>query len=151
MFNSVLVPIDIAQESSWAFALPETMEIAKAGGRRVIVITVVRDVSAMFERVYLAFQLERMIADARSGLARIVAEVETSNVSVEQEVRFGGIGREILACARDRGVDLIVMASHRPEMRDYLIGPNAAHVARHASCSVLVLRKFRFRDSEPPT
>jgi universal stress protein F len=34
------------------------------------------------------------------------------------------------------------MASHRPEMRDYLIGPNAAHVAQHASCSVLVLRRF---------
>lgn len=39
-------------------------------------------------------------------------------------------------------VEWASMASHRPEMRDYLIGPNAAHVAQNASCSVLVLRRF---------
>ena len=36
--------------------------------------------------------------------------------------------------------DLIVMASHRPELKDYLIGPNAARVVRHADCSVQVVR-----------
>jgi nucleotide-binding universal stress UspA family protein len=36
----------------------------------------------------------------------------------------------------------ILMASHRPEVKDYLIGPNAAHVAQHADCSVLVLRRM---------
>jgi nucleotide-binding universal stress UspA family protein len=118
------------------------MEIATAGGKRIIVMTVVRETTAMFEGVYLAFQLERMVAGAQHALARIIAGFESPEISVEQEVRFGSIGREILTCAHDHGADLIVMASHRPEMRDYLIGPNAAHVARHASCSVLVLRKF---------
>ena len=33
------------------------------------------------------------------------------------------------------------MASHRPELRDYLIGPNAARVMRHADASVLVVRE----------
>jgi len=63
-------------------------------------------------------------------------------VPIEQEVRVGSIVREILAAAESKGVDLIVMASHRPGMRDYLIGPNAAYVAQRARCSVLVLRKF---------
>jgi nucleotide-binding universal stress UspA family protein len=35
---------------------------------------------------------------------------------------------------------MIVMASHRPELKDYLLGPNAARVVRHAECSVLVVR-----------
>ena len=39
------------------------------------------------------------------------------------------------------GAELIVMASHRPELRDYLIGPNAARVMRHADASVLVVRE----------
>jgi nucleotide-binding universal stress UspA family protein len=34
---------------------------------------------------------------------------------------------------------LIVMGAHRPAFQDYLIGPNAARVVRHAKCSVLVL------------
>jgi nucleotide-binding universal stress UspA family protein len=58
-----------------------------------------------------------------------------------EEVRFGSIGHEILGAARERRADLIVMASHRPEMKDYFIGPNAAYVAQHAFCSVLVLRR----------
>jgi nucleotide-binding universal stress UspA family protein len=32
------------------------------------------------------------------------------------------------------------MGSHRPNMSDYLIGPNAARVVRHAPVSVLVVR-----------
>ncbi len=35
---------------------------------------------------------------------------------------------------------MIVMASHRPEMSDYLLGPNAARVVRHARRSVSVIR-----------
>jgi nucleotide-binding universal stress UspA family protein len=38
------------------------------------------------------------------------------------------------------GCDAIVMAAHRPELRDYLLGPNAARVVRHANQSVLVVR-----------
>jgi nucleotide-binding universal stress UspA family protein len=36
--------------------------------------------------------------------------------------------------------DLIVMASHKPTVTDYLLGANAAHVVRHAGCSVMVVR-----------
>lgn len=45
-----------------------------------------------------------------------------------------------MAAADKLGCDLIVLSSHRPEMRDYLIGPNAARVVRHAKQSVLVVR-----------
>lgn len=43
--------------------------------------------------------------------------------------------------------DFIVMQSHRPEMPDYLIGPNVAFVAMRAKCSVLVLRQPELRPS----
>jgi nucleotide-binding universal stress UspA family protein len=33
------------------------------------------------------------------------------------------------------------MASHRPELSDYLLGPNAARIVRHAKQSVLVVRE----------
>jgi nucleotide-binding universal stress UspA family protein len=105
------------------------------------VITVVRELSAMFEGVRFEFQLERLISDAREKLAQIVAEFETHGLVVNQRVLFGSIGAEIRSAATEAGADLLVMASHRPEMRDYLIGPNAAYVAQNATCSVLVLRR----------
>ncbi len=48
--------------------------------------------------------------------------------------------REIMAFADETGCDLIVMTSHRPELSDYLLSPNAARVVRHARQSVLVVR-----------
>ena len=142
MFKSILVPIDVAHESSWQFALPEAIELAKAGGKKIVIMTVVREMTALFEGVYFPYQLEKMMTDAEEKLTKLVAKYQASDISIEHEVRFGSIGHEILASARDHNTDVIVMASHRPEMRDYLIGPNAAHVAQNASCSVLVLRRF---------
>lgn len=141
MFKSILVPIDIAHESSWRFAVPEAVELARASGGRLTIVTIVRELSALFESAHLAFQLERMVSDARARLRTIIASIETAGVPLSQDVKFGSIGPEILRAAAEQAADLIVMESHRPEMLDYVIGPNAAHVARHAICSVLVLRK----------
>jgi nucleotide-binding universal stress UspA family protein len=145
MFKSILVPIDVAHRSSWRVAIPQSLELARGGRGRMAVMTVVREATAMLEGVRLPFQVEKRVEDARTQLAAIVAEFRGVGIDIEQEVRFGSIGHEILGAARQRDVDLIVMASHRPEMLDYLIGPNAAHVALHASCSVLVLREKEFR------
>ena len=55
-------------------------------------------------------------------------------------VRQGGIYHEVIEEAKAVDADLIVMTSHRPDMRSYFLGSNAGHVVRYASCSVLVLR-----------
>jgi nucleotide-binding universal stress UspA family protein len=91
--------------------------------------------------VYLAFQLEQLMAAAREKLAQIVAAHDLAGLQVTQDVRMGSIGGEILASIRDTGADLVVMASHRPEMKDYLIGPNAAHVVTNTKASVFVVRE----------
>lgn len=142
MFKSILVPIDIAQRSSWEGALPQAIELARGSSGKVTVITVVRDVKAMLEGVQFPFQVEIMMSGAYDKLAEIVSSYRAAEVVIEEEVRFGSISREILAAAKERRADLILMASHRPELKDYLIGPNAAHVAQHAGCSVLVLRRM---------
>jgi Universal stress protein UspA and related nucleotide-binding proteins len=140
MFKTVLVPIDLAQRSSWEHALPQAIQSVASGGT-VTVITVVRNLKAAFEGKHFPLQSKLMISSARGKLTKIASAYRNSNVAVNEEVRFGSIGQEILSAAQERGADLIVMASHRPQMKDYFIGPNAAYVAQHASCSVLVLRQ----------
>lgn len=139
MFRSILVPIDVAHPSSWVRAIPEALELAEKGQATVTVMTVIREMRAMFEGVHLTFQLEKMMADARQALAKVVVD-HCERRDVVQRVHIGSISAEILAAAEEVKADLIVMASHRPEMLDYLIGPNAAYVAQHAPCSVLVVR-----------
>jgi nucleotide-binding universal stress UspA family protein len=147
MFKSILVPVDIAHRSSWQFALPQAIELAKMGGSTLTVMTVVRDLKAMLEGVHLGYQLEQMVAEAGGKLVAILEPYRADGLPIRTDVRMGSIAREILAAARSHDADLILMASHRPEMRDYLIGPNAAHVAQHAGCSVLVLRQFESASS----
>jgi len=53
-----------------------------------------------------------------------------------------------LRLAGQVGVDLIVMGSHRSNMEDYLLGPNAAHVVSHGNCSVLVVREWAKRSGQ---
>ena len=142
MFRSILVPVDVAQPSSWRHALPQAIELAAAGNGTLTVMTVVRDIKVIFEAAYLPFQIERLVSDARDRLAQIVSEYPSPTVPITQEVRCGSIGGEILASATKHDCDLIVMASHSPKPLDHFIGPNAAHVAQRAQCSVLVLRRF---------
>jgi len=37
-------------------------------------------------------------------------------------------------------VDLIVIASHRPGLKDYFLGSTAGRVVRHSPCAVHVIR-----------
>jgi nucleotide-binding universal stress UspA family protein len=141
MFKSILVPIDVAHKSSWQTAIPEAVEKAKAAHGKLAVLTVVREMTAILGGVRSRLQLQSLMDEARGQLSAIVREYRTDGLKIAEEVRFGSIGHEILAAATNRRINLIIMASHRPEMLDYLIGPNAAHVAVHAKCSVLILRK----------
>ena len=54
----------------------------------------------------------------------------------------GNAATTILAQADADEADAIVLGSHRPDYRDYLIGSTAARVVRHAACTVVVERSW---------
>ena len=77
------------------------------------------------------------VADLENKLAARIREVNAYHLKPKlwrQHLRqdFGG--------RKKAGADLIVVGSHRPAMKDYLLGTNAAPVVRHATCSMLVAR-----------
>lgn len=141
MYKNILVAIDLSEESSWRKALPVAVELVKAFGAQLHVTTVVRDIEAIWKTQYFPMGYEMMIKDAERRLAMLVYENVPHELRPQSTVGHGGIYAEILRIARELGADLIVMASHRPEMKDYLIGANAAKVVRHAACSVLFVRE----------
>jgi nucleotide-binding universal stress UspA family protein len=141
MYKHILLPVDLAEESSWRKALPTAVECCRAFGAELHLMTVVPDfgmsaVAQYFPEDYA----ERTGAEAAEQLKKLAAQQITDGIKVHHRVGHGTIYEEILRVAGEIGCDLIVMASHRPELSDYLLGPNAARVARHANCSVLVVR-----------
>ena len=77
---------------------------------------------------------------AQQELHKIADREVPEGLKHTEHVAHGTIYKEILHLAEKFGCDLIVMASHRPELADYLLGPNAARVVRHAPQSVMVIR-----------
>jgi len=139
MFSHIMVPIDIQEESSWTRALPVAAEMAQRDGSRLTMLTILPTSQA------LALSMAPGIFGIRLGemegqLMALRQRFVPAAVPGDVMVREGSIYAEIVAAVRSLQVNLIVMASHRPAMKDYLIGANAARVVRHAPCSVMVVR-----------
>ncbi len=139
MFKRILVPIDVTEPSSWARSIPVMVEIAQRDDAHVTLVSVLpmqQAIGLSLAPAMVILRMEQMEGELNALRGRLVPP----GVKTEVIVRQGSIYSEILSVAREQQVDLIVMASHRPEMKDYLIGTNAARVVRHAACSVLVVR-----------
>lgn len=141
MFKSILVPIDLGQESSWQKTLPCAIDLARSNTAKLSVITVMPDFGLPMVGVSFPDDFEKK-GHARMSdvLSEIVAKNVPNGVDVHSVVAQGTIYSEIMKTADKLGCDLIIMSSHRPEMSDYLLGTNAARVVRHAKQSVFVIR-----------
>jgi nucleotide-binding universal stress UspA family protein len=140
MYRNILLPIDLNEESSWGTALPLAIEFCRAFGPSLHVLTVVPSL-AMGVMAYLPGDAGRKLTEAAAAtLADFVEENVPDTVNAHAVVGQGTVYQVILEVAEQVGADLVIMAAHRPALSDYLLGPNAARVVRHASCSVLVVR-----------
>jgi nucleotide-binding universal stress UspA family protein len=112
MFNSILVPIDLADTDLAKPAIATAATLSQTWSGKVRLLNVLPMTPVM------------------------LAEYVPADFDSQQ----GGIYHEILEEAAAIKADLIVMTSHRPAMRTYFLGSNAGHVVRYAKCSVLVVR-----------
>lgn len=141
MFSSVLLPIDLNQESSWDRALPTAEQIARDYGAKLTIMSVLPTFGLPAVSQYFPEGYEQKAESAATdALTKFVQDKCEKPDQVKLHVSHGTIYDEILQYASKINCDLIVMGSHRPEFKDYLLGPNAARVVRHAKQSVFVVR-----------
>ena len=141
MYKTILLPIDHAQESSWNKALPVAVTLCEAYGAALHLVNVIPDFSHGMVRQYFPEDYEEKINEgAQDNMKAFIAE-HLAGQDVTSHITHGPIYQRIIETAEKIGADLIVMGSHRPELADYLIGPNAARVVRHIACSVMVVRE----------
>jgi len=141
MYKNILLSVDLNDESSWKKALPTAVELCQATGASLRVLTVVPDFGMSIVDQYFPEGFEKeMAGKVMETLKGFVKDNVPDGVNVQHIVGEGTIYEVILKMARDTKADLIIITSHRPELKNYLLGPNAARVVRHADCSVLVVR-----------
>ncbi len=142
MFKTILLPIDLSAPSSWEKALPAALRLcAPEDGGVLHVLTVVPDFGMSVVGTYFepGFE-EKAMHKVGEALTRWIADNVPDGTEVHPHVMHGRVYDQIITAADRLSVDAVVMGSHRPELTDYLLGPNAARVVRHAKQSVFVVR-----------
>lgn len=139
--KSILLPVDIFHPTGWERSLAHAISLAQQHGASMHVLAVIPDygmpmVGSFFPKDYS----KNAVKEAKTKLDEFISANIPDGIKVTPHVKHGNIYKEILAGADALDVDMIVMASHRPEMQDYLLGPNVARVVRHARQSVCVIR-----------
>ncbi len=136
MYKSILVPVDIGHGDLGKMLMAKAIQLLDTGGK-IHLLYVLDEVPA-----YIAAEIpDRVLSERKTeALAALQALASDANMVSEATVRTGSPSIGILGAAKDNGCDLIMIASHRPDLRDYFIGSTASKVVRHAECSVLIVR-----------
>jgi nucleotide-binding universal stress UspA family protein len=86
-------------------------------------------------------ELEAQKKPAQELVERIAKELRSAGFKADAAVQVGDIRETIIDSAADRGADLIVVGSHGQRgIQRFLLGSVAEFVARHAKCSVQIVR-----------
>lgn len=139
MYRSILVPVDLNEASSWAKAIPAAVSLCQCFKASLTLCTVVPDGRLMLDAQWSPIGFDELLEKVRARLNSLGDTIQGAG-PIRRHVETGSIYAGILDIASRIGADLIVLAAHRPAMKDYLLGTNAARVVRHARCSVLVVR-----------
>ena len=141
MYKDILFPIDITEEGSWRDALPVVLEYIRAFDARLHIMTVISDGSmSLVQQYFPKGAVQKMVDQTKVSLRDFVKDHFLEGTKVRHIVAKGSVYECIIKTSDEIRADLIVMSAHRPELKDYLLGPNAAKVVRHSKTSVLVVR-----------
>ncbi len=141
MYKRILVGIDIGDDAIGQKALPSALDLCRIYGSELHVMAVVPELPTGIIDMYLSEDTGQKLADAaEQNLKLFTDEHVPEDIRLYRHVVTGTAYVKILEKATEIEADLIVIGSHRPGMGDFLIGPNAARVVRHAVASVLVVR-----------
>lgn len=142
--QTVLCAVDISNAKGEDKVLKRAARLAELEGAQLDVITVVPDygmsvVGAFFDEEHH----EKVVEDTKAALSDLITAAlgGEANAKVRHVVATGSAYEQILKTAEADGADLIVIGAHKPDFKDYLLGPNASRVVRHSDASVYVVRE----------
>ncbi|HCQ63734.1 MAG TPA: universal stress protein UspA [Rhodobacteraceae bacterium] len=138
MFKTVLVSVDVSLPEEARKILIAAKALTASWECDLHVVTVVPDVGMAIVGAYLDKRFEDQSHDA----AEIELKTAMTEVGIDARahVAAGTVYDRVIQLADTIGADLILISAHSPELKDYLLGSNAARIVRHSQKSVLVLR-----------
>jgi nucleotide-binding universal stress UspA family protein len=115
MFAKILVPVDLTDTHQQAIEI--AAQLASESGGQVTLLHVVEVIPGLWVDEERDFY-DRLETAARDHLARLGRTLEERNLTRREEIIFGSRAEEIVRYAMEAGVDLIVLKSHRIDLKN---------------------------------
>ena len=137
MYTHILVPVDLAEKDKQASALKVAADLSKHYDARLTLVSVTGGLQA--EVSHSKDKYAGLLAEFAAELA------EAEGIKVQSQVYDTPdpgveVDRKLLLAIEEIGVDLVVMASHRPGWTEYLFNSHGGRLASHAPVSVFLVR-----------
>ncbi len=141
MYKDILVAVDLNDETSSKKTVDVAVACCRTFGARLHLLSVVPDFGMSIVSQYFPDDYAQKAVDgAVAKLAEFKDATIPNDIEAHDIIANGTVYDEILATAKKIDADLIVLGANRPDLKDYLLGPNASRVVRHSARSVLVVR-----------
>jgi nucleotide-binding universal stress UspA family protein len=137
MYSKIMVPVDMAHIERLEKAITTATDLAKHYRTPIcfIGVTVGGPTEVAHNPEEYAAKI-KAFGEAQSSAHGL--EIETA--AYQSHDPAADLDKVLVAAAKDKGADLIVMASHVPGFKEHIFASNAGAVASHADMSVFVVR-----------
>ncbi|TLP43856.1 universal stress protein [Cohaesibacter sp. CAU 1516] len=137
MFKRIMAPVDLAHVERLGTALDCAADLAKHWGVPIVYVGVTSSAPSKLAHNPKEFG-QKLDAFAKAEAAK--HGVETSAHTAIAHDPATEIDDALMRAISDTESDLVVMASHVPNVMDYIWPSNGGSLAEHAKCSVMVVR-----------
>ncbi|GGC03219.1 hypothetical protein GCM10011363_19740 [Marivita lacus] len=137
MFNRIMVPVDLAHVETLDRALTCAADLGRHYDATVIYVGVTAETPGAVAHTPQEFTA-KMTAFAQQQSEATGARTE--GVGLTSHDPAADLDPTLLKAVEETGADLVVMASHVPNITDYIWPSNGGTVAKRANVSVMVVR-----------
>lgn len=137
MFKKIMAPVDLAHKDRLDKALQCTADLAKQYGAEVVYVGVTTSTPSSLAHTPEEYGKKLDAFAKEQGEAY---GITASGDAVISHDPSSDVDDVLLKAVGDTGADLVVMASHLPNVMDYVWPSNGGKIAEHAKCSVMVVR-----------
>jgi nucleotide-binding universal stress UspA family protein len=144
-FKRILVPTDFSEPAARALIL--AIELARPFESQITLLHVV-SFPAMAYGAGVYFPVDECIEQGKKSLSAALANAQARYPRIDGEVVSGTVAHEILAVAKSRDVDLVVMGTHGLRgLQRALLGSVTERIVRTSPVPVLTVPPSNAGDS----
>lgn len=142
LYKNIVIPVDLSEKNAFKTVIQPALNFVNAFGSKLHLVHIIPDFGMKVVEDYLPKNWLKEKRDRYSKvLDKLIKENIPEGVDVTCHIDRGAIYDKVISYAEKNDADLIIISAVRPQLRDYMLGPNASKIVRHSSVSVLVVRE----------